>query len=260
MARKAQSSPADGKHAVPHKASKDGTANTRSRGAGMQTIYNALRHDIIEMTIPPGTALDEVRLSQRFAMSRTPVREALVRLEAEGLVRALSNRNTVVTPIDFAMVPSYFDAMMLMYRVTTRLAAQHRTEADLVEIRALQEIFAKSVEEADAFAMIVINRDFHVAIARAGRNRYFTEFFARLLDEGRRLLRLYYSSYNDHLPWRYVDEHDEIIGAIVEQDADLADRLATEHARQIINQIQNFLASGVGEQIVIDLHDLPNIG
>ena len=224
-------------------------APRRSRGSGVQTVYDALKHDILEMTIPPGEPLDETRLSRRFNMSRTPVREALVRLAAEGLVTTLPNRNTIAAALDFSTVPVYFDALTLMYRVTTRLAAMRRTEADLVEIQALQDAFARSVTAADALAMISVNRDFHLAIAAAGRNRYYTDLFRRLLDEGRRLLRLYYSSYNDHLPRRFVDEHDAIVKAIVDRDAERADRLAGEHAGQVVHQIQSFLASGVGADI-----------
>jgi DNA-binding GntR family transcriptional regulator len=149
-------------------------------------------------------------------------------------------------------VPTYFDALTLMYRVTTRLAALRRTDADLAAIRDLQAAFARSVAAADALAMIAVNRDFHIAIARAGRNRYYTEFFARLLDEGRRLLRLYYSSYDDHLPQQFVDEHDGLIAAIVDRDAARADRLAGEHAAQVVRQIQNFLATGIARQIDLD--------
>lgn len=220
------------------------TPASGGRGFGVQTVYETLRRDIIEMTLAPGEPLDETRLSRRFEMSRTPVREAMVRLAAEGLVTTLPNRNTIVTPIDFSAVPVYFDALVLMYRVTTRLAAMHRRESDLIEIRALGDAFARTVDAADALGMIAVNRDFHVAIARAGRNRYYTEFFARLLDEGRRLLRLYYSSYDDHLPRRFVDEHDEIIAALVDRDATRADRIAGEHATQVVRQIQNFLAQG----------------
>jgi DNA-binding GntR family transcriptional regulator len=224
-------------------------ASVGGRGYGVKTVYDALKRDILEMTLPPGEPLDETRLSRRFAMSRTPVREALVRLAADGLVTTLPNRNTIVAAIDFATVPRYFDALVLMYRVTTRLAALYRTEADLADIREFQAAFARSVRDADALSMISVNRDFHIAIAKAGRNRYFTEFFARLLDEGRRLLRLYYSSYNDHLPKQFVDEHDQIIAAIVERDPERADRVAGEHAGQVVRQIQNFLATGVGRDI-----------
>jgi DNA-binding GntR family transcriptional regulator len=226
-----------------------GSGPRLSRGSGVQTVYEALKHDILEMTIPPGEPLDETRLSRRFSMSRTPVREALVRLAAEGLVTTLPNRNTIVAPIELSDVPVYFDALTLMYRVTARLAAMRRSEADLIEIQALQDAFARSVNAADALAMIAVNRDFHLAIARAGRNRYYTDLFRRLLDEGRRLLRLYYQSYDDHLPRRYVDEHAAIIAAIVARDADLADRLGGEHAQQVVHQIQSLLTSGIGATV-----------
>ena len=221
------------------------------RGFGVQLIYDALKSDILEMRLPPGSGIDETRLSERFSMSRTPVREALVRLVAEGLATTLPNRNTVVSSIDFANLPVYFDALTLMYRVTTRLAALKRTDADIARMKAGQAKFADAVRAADALAMIGTNRDFHVAIAEAGRNRYYTELFTRLLDEGRRILRVYYSSFDDHLPDPYVAEHDAMIDAIEARDADAAEQLAGRHARQIIAQLQAFLASGAGAAIAL---------
>ncbi len=184
-------------------------------------------------------------------MSRTPIREALVRLAAEGLVTTLPNRSTVVSNIDFLNLHTFFDAMTLMYRVTTRLAAQFRTDADLTAIRARQADFARAVETHDALAMIATNRDFHAEIAEAGRNPYYTGLFCRLLDEGRRILRIYYSSFDDHLPRRYVDEHEDIIAAIEARDVDAADRLASAHADQIVHQIQDMMARDRRQQIAL---------
>src|SRR5262245_43939089 len=93
----------------------------RVRGSGVQTVYEALRQAIVDVELEPGAPLDEVTLAERFGMSRTPVREALVRLAAEGLVSQLPNRNTIVAPIDFGQLPVYFEALALMYRLTTRL-------------------------------------------------------------------------------------------------------------------------------------------
>ncbi len=230
-------------------AEKAPSSQPRVRNTSVQTIYDALRRQIIDIELDPGAHLDEVRLAERFRMSRTPVREALVRLAAEGLVTQLPNRNTIVAPIDFATVPTYFDALVLMYRATTRLAALRRTEADLATIREVQKRFAEAVAGADALAMVTVNRDFHLAIAAAGRNRYYVDFFARLLDEGQRLLRLYYATFEDHLPRQFVDEHEAIIAAVAGRDEAAADRLAGEHAMGVVRQIQNFLASGIGRDI-----------
>lgn len=223
----------------------------------MQTVYEELRQSIVDLTLQPGSPLDEVGLSAKFSMSRTPIREALVRLAAEGLVTTLPNRNTVVAPIDFERLPVYFEALSLMYRVTTRGAASGRTAGQLAAIRRHQELYMRSVQQQDVLAMIAHNRDFHVAIAEAAGNRYFTDLFTRLLDEGRRILRLYYSSFDDKLPRQYANEHEEIIAAIDAGDAELCDRLATKHAAQIVRQIQSYIArdklagmsiSGVGER------------
>lgn len=129
-------------------------------------------------------------------------------LSAEGLVTSLPNRNTIVATIDFVRLPVYFEALSLMYRVTTRLAASNRKPEHLIPIRAWQAAFADAVDRQDALSMIASNRDFHVAIAEAGGNPYFTQLFTRLLDEGRRILRLYYSSFDDKLPRQYVEEHE----------------------------------------------------
>jgi DNA-binding GntR family transcriptional regulator len=214
----------------------------RARGSGTQSVYTALRAEILSMTLAPGSPLDEVRLSERFGMSRTPIREALLRLSADGLVTTLPNRNTIVATIDFAEMPTYFDALTLMYRVTTRAAATGRDAGLMAEIRRHQQAFADAVSARDAFAMIEANREFHVAIAVLGGNPYYVSFFSRLLDEGRRILRLYYSTFDDRLPRQYVDEHEEIIAAIEAGDVEACDRLAIAHAAQIVRQIQEYVA------------------
>lgn len=215
--------------------------NERKRGSGVKVVYDILRDEILHLELPPGSPIDEVQLSERFGMSRTPIREALVRLAGEGLIDTLPNRSTMVSQIDFLNMHSYFDALVLMYRVTTQLAAKYHRPEDLEIVRARQAEFAEAVEAQDALAMISTNAALHLAIAEAGRNPYFTGLFSRLLNEGRRILRLYYQSYDDRLPRRFVDEHDEMIAAIAARDTELAERLARLHAEQIVSQVQKLL-------------------
>jgi DNA-binding GntR family transcriptional regulator len=240
---------------APVKAAKP-ASEPRLRGQGAHTVYEALRKSILELSLAPGSALDEVGLSQQFKMSRTPVREALVRLSSEGLVTTLPNRSTIVAAIDFVQLPVYFEALCLMYRVTTRDAAVHRRDEDLPRIKLLAAGYAQAVKKRSAVEMIQSNRDFHLAIAMAGGNSYFTTLFSRLLDEGRRILRLYYQSFDDRLPLQYVKEHDGIVAAIEAKDVDLADKLAAEHAAQIVRQIQSYIARDTSA--TVDLATLPH--
>jgi DNA-binding GntR family transcriptional regulator len=214
----------------------------RKRGFGVKKAYDLLRTEILDLTLPPGSPIDEVQLADRLALSRTPVREALARLAMEGLIDTLPNRSTMVSNIDFLNLPAYFDAITLMYRVTTRLAAQNWRPDDLEAIARHQKEFAVAVANHDALAMIGTNREFHAAIAEAGRNPYYTALFVRLLDDGRRLLRLYYQSFNDRPPPSVIEEHDDIIAAITARDIEASDRLAKVHADQIVRQIQKLLS------------------
>ena len=223
----------------------------RKRGSGAQFVYDVLRDEILDLTLAPGRPIDEIQLSERLEMSRTPIREALVRLAGEGLVTTLPNRSTVVTNIDFLNLHTFFDAMTLMYRVTTRLAAQDHRSGDLDVIRARQAEFAAAVSAQDALAMIATNREFHAAIAAAGRNHYYEALCLRLLDEGRRLLRLYYSSFDDRLPQEYVAEHEDMIAAIEARDVDRADALASAHADQIVSQIRAMISQDRRQRIAL---------
>ncbi|SET49321.1 GntR family transcriptional regulator [Oceanicella actignis] len=230
----------------------DAPQHERKRGSGARMVYEMLRDEILTLALPPGQPIDEVQLAERFGMSRTPIREALLRLAGEGLVQTLPNRSAIVAPLDLLNLSAYFDAVTLMYRVTTRLAARNRKDEDLARIRALQADYVRAVEAEDPLGMIALNRDFHAAIAEAGRNPYYAALTMRLLDEGRRILRIYYQSFNDRLPREYADEHEAIIDAIAAQDVALCDRLARAHADQIVRQIQSFFSRDRRDDVSLD--------
>ena len=217
-------------------------ASGRKRGSGAKMVYDLLRDEILDLKLAPGSPVDEVQLAERFRMSRTPIREALVRLAGDGLIETLPNRSTMVSNIDFLNMNTFFDALVLMYRVTTRLAAQNHKADDLPAIHDFHREYAAAVEARDALKMIATNVAFHVAIAEAGRNPYFTGLFRRLLDEGQRILRLYYRSYDEQFPQPFVDEHAEIIAAVEARDVEKADALGKAHAEQIVAQVQKMFA------------------
>ena len=105
-----------------------------ARGTGATYVYDTLRQEILCLALRPGALLDEVGLAARFSMSRSPVREALIRLASERLVLMLPNRSTIVAPFDIESLPRYLDALSLMQRITARLAALERTDDDLIAI------------------------------------------------------------------------------------------------------------------------------
>ena len=229
--------------------------DTGGRVSVTSRVYEILRREILSLDLRPGQQLDEVSLSGRFRCSRTPVREALVKLDSESLVTTLPNGRATVASIDFEKVPAYFDSLTLLQRVTTRLAARYRTEADIDNIKRRGAEFLAAQERGSIPDMIETNRDFHMAIADAGRNAYYHAFYARLLDEGRRLLRLYFFTYDDERPPIYSDEHDLMIEAISARDEDLADRMAFQHATQVADRIRSYLDDRPGADISLEAPD-----
>jgi len=151
----------------------------RPKEPGWRSVYDALRTEILALTLPPGQLLDETSLAERFDLSRSPVREALIRLAAEELVVTLPNRSTIVAPIELANFPKYVDALDIAQRMTARLAAELRTDADLATMASRQRRFEAAVKSGDHLAMSETNKDFHMAIAHAGRNRplYYQQYF-----------------------------------------------------------------------------------
>lgn len=211
-----------------------------AKGQGVKHVYESLRNEILSLTLKPGQMLDETTLAERFEMSRSPIREALIRLAGDRLVFTLSNRTTIVAPLDIQSFPKYLEALDVAQRMTMRLAAELRTDADLELIARRLAEFDATLVPNDYLAMSLTNKQFHLAIASAGKNPYLTDFYGRLLDEGRRMLHLLFSyverAEDQHL---LVDEHAEMLEAIRDRDIERADALAHAHTRLFRD---NFLA------------------
>lgn len=214
----------------------------RLKGTSWKSVYDDLRTRIISLELSPGQLLDESTLAERYALSRSPVREALIRLAGEELVVTLQNRSTIVAPLEMDRFPKYVEALDIAQRMNSRLAAELRSDEDIEILERRQREFREAVGRQDHMAMSETNRAFHMAIADAGRNPYLTSFYGRLLDQGRRIL---------HLHFRYLErggngvlltgEHDEMIEAIRKRDAARADELAHEHTRQFRDNFIDFI-------------------
>lgn len=214
----------------------------RTKGSGVKVVYDTLHEEILSLVLAPGTLLDETTLAERFGMSRSPVREALIRLSGDELVVTLANRSTVVAPIDVQSFPKYVEALDVAQRMNTRLAAELRTEADLAEIARRQADFVAAVRTGNHLAMSEANKAFHMAIAAAGRNPFLAAFYDRLLNHGRRMLHLHFDFIErGRGGYLLTDEHDAMLEAIANKDAERADALAHAHTRQFRESFIEFL-------------------
>lgn len=221
-------------------------APRRPRGTGANFVYENLRSAMLNLELEPGTLLDETELAQRYNISRSPVREALIRLSAEGLVTTLRNRSSVVASLDLREVVSFFDALDLMYRVTARSAATVATPDDVARIRAACDAHRLAIESGSRQAVIESNRDFHTAIAQSCGNSYFVQWTRTLLDSGQRVQHLYWQRLGPQLS-EHV--HSRIVDAIAAGDADAAEaagRHDAEMASEAVRALFLKRQDGVG--------------
>lgn len=229
----------------------------RPKGTGMQRVYAQVREDIIGLRLPPGADLDEASLEQRFGVSRTPVREALIRLASEGLIVLLPNRGARVTHIDISDVPQLFEALELCQRATIRWAAVRRAPEDIAELRAANRQFLEAAKNGDHDRMGEANKEFHMIIGQLCGNRYFESLYSSLLAVSLRLARTAFAyaprsgEAHEGYYMEVVRQHDAMIQAIESKNAEEADALARIHTDLFRDRINRYLNSNLASGIAL---------
>jgi DNA-binding GntR family transcriptional regulator len=222
---------------------KNAKARHRPRGTGASSVYESLKTKILNLELKPGTLLDETELSRQYHLSRSPVREALIRLSAEGLVETPRNRTSMVSQLDFSALPAYFDAMQLLYRLSARLAAKNRTKAGVAVLKDIEGALERAHEQVDVLSIVQLNRDFHAAIADMTGNSFIMSWMKGLLDQGQRVFRLYLASFGDRVPLPKLSQHHAMIQAIERGDAAGAERAGKADAQGLIEEVVHALGN-----------------
>lgn len=206
---------------------------------GADVAYDLLRRRILVLDIPPKADLDEAELAASCKVSRTPLREALIRLAADRLIVQAPNRGFVVAPLLLPDFPQFIEALAINQGAVSALAAANRTDVDLKEIRTEAALFADAVERGDLVLVVAQNSALRLRIAAAGRNEYFTASYRRLLDESVRLAHTFFI--HDKQPQAWIGDHDALVEAIARQDADAAEHLGRHQAVEFQRQILAYL-------------------
>ena len=195
-----------------------------SRG---DAAYEALFGAIEEGTLKPGARLREIELSAWVGASRTPIREALGRLEGEGLIARDPSRGMIVAEMDHGMVAELYDMREVLEGTAAGLAARHASDA---EIDALRELALRDREAGDDPVRLArLNRLFHEAMFRCAHNRFLMRAVHSLRQSmvllGRTTLAV------AGRPQTARAEHDAIVKAIANHDAEAATAAARAHIR-----------------------------
>jgi DNA-binding GntR family transcriptional regulator len=210
-----------------------------------QRVYEHLREEILADHLLPGTELSEVALSKQLAISRGPIREAMGRLSAEGLITMRPRRRAEVRSLTPQELIDAYQVREALEVMAVRLAIPRLSEADLARLEQLIDTMAGHIADRAVREFFAANVEFHETLCELSGNPKLQEVHHRLEGEiGRfqkRTLALR-GSLDDSLT-----EHRAILAAIRLRDADRAAELTAEHIRVPARRLQESLRAEVPE-------------
>ena len=198
-----------------------------------ETVYAALRRDILRGVLAPGAPLREEELGRSHQVSRTPVHEALSRLEAEGLAERHPRAGLVVTTPTLDEIIDLYVFREALEALAARLAAERRTEIDLTRLELVLKAADREMQSDNQERAIGLGEEFHLLIWRIAGNGPLQ----RALNEVHDVVQRFRPNTLSHpgRPAASLREHQGLLEAIRERDADAAEKLAAEHVRQVRN-------------------------
>src|SRR3989440_5788899 len=175
-----------------------------------ERVYQLVQRAIISGELHPGQRVRDLDLAAQLGVSRTPVREALQRLEDEGLVETLPGASTRIVPLDTQAAREAFPVVAVLHALATRLAVETLTEHDLASLRQTNESLVAALEAGDVTRAVQADDRFHEVFVRASTNREVQHTLDRLMPKVRRLEYAQFGSLAGHTS---VLQHQAIIAA-----------------------------------------------
>jgi DNA-binding GntR family transcriptional regulator len=225
-------------------------------GSLADLAVGTIRDRILDLTLAPGSRIDDRELMERFGVSRTPAREALNRLMAEGLVQFRPNRGAFVRPLDVDDVRQFFDAYYVAERAVGHFC-RFDDPALVADLLAIQEEHEAAVAAYRFLEVSRRNAELHLRIARATGNPHLQDFAARIHNLARRLAVFVYRVEFEDRPLldaqqrHIVAEHHAIIAAIALADRERLVGLLTAHAGRFQTRLTRFLDSRQGAEFAV---------
>ena len=197
-----------------------------------QSIYDHLKKQILTLELEPGTALDEASLSERYRISRTPLREILRGLAGEGCVEIINNRGAYVSSMSHKVLRDFFVTAPMIYSAIGRLAAINAKPEQIERIREIQAQFRAAIESGSSADMVYWNQKFHALMGEMADNPYLKPSYNRLLIDHARISQTFYRPRDQEMESRMytaLEHHDEMIAAIEAGDSEAVVGLIVEH-------------------------------
>ena len=199
-------------------------------------VYAELKRRIVLIEYEPGEVLREKDLIDEFGVSRTPIREALIRLEAEGLVRIIPSSSTMVTEVSFQNLKDVFEVRSYVIRLAGELAASRITDDELGTLRSIVEAMRG---ETDPKRFMELDLDFHDQVNRATKNDVLAHMLETLRNQSVRIWA--FSQDMDDYYDQLAEEHGALLTALADRDPAKSADLLEKHTKRFIDTIRQQL-------------------
>lgn len=192
-----------------------------------EIAYLRLRHLIVSLELEPGSQVDELSLSKRLDIGRTPIREALLRLSQDNLVTIIPRKGTIIAPINVAELREVEELRWETEALAARWAAERATEEDRQDLEALiASAQAGGFNDIDHWD-VEVDRQFHLRLAKAAKNRYLVSTIDRLYNHSVRLFYLSQAAMAEAA--EEMQDYNRILNAVHAGDPDGAQDRMRDH-------------------------------
>jgi DNA-binding GntR family transcriptional regulator len=204
-----------------------------------EKAYQTLVHKIVTLDLEPGSVLTESRLMHELKIGRTPIREAIQRLIAEGLVTHLHHRGMLVAEIRAADVAQIYEFRAQIEGFAALRAATRMTPEQLQELQRIHAEMDRSAVETDTETFVAQDRRFHELLARGADNRYLETVLLNIYNLH---LRLWYFLFKRQGGLREtVHEHQQLIEALIRRNPDAAELAMRSYVARVSRQVKNLI-------------------
>ena len=201
-----------------------------------KNVYQGLKSQIILLEQKPGAVIREKEIMEVFGVSRTPVREALMRLEFDGLVRIVPNVGTFVEEVSFQQLKDVFEIRSHLVQLTGKLAAARISREELDEIRQRIDAMRSTQDTKD---LMRLDGEIHAIINKSTRNELLIKLLNGLHDQA---VRIWTFAGAEGGYWKNLEkEFEDIVAALEQHDEEMTARLLVEHTKLFVEHIRSQL-------------------
>jgi DNA-binding GntR family transcriptional regulator len=190
-----------------------------------EEVYRSLRNDILSCTLSPGQNLHEIDLAERFGVSKSPIRDALIRLEGERLITVTPRKGYRVAPVSLTDADELFQFRSMVEEAAVRLASSSCSSQQLAQLEVFRDLKAWGGKAG----FVAYNRAFHIALANLCSNRRIALAAQDLIEQFDRLVIISISKIDNRDIDGLVKEHGAIIDAMQAAQGRSAARMLGEH-------------------------------